>query len=173
MATDLSTLVDSFKREVATPGTFATTYPSTSENDILGTLADGFAEAQLDGFFPTYTLDPDTSTVTNTADADPTTNGLSLAGQALVVIYAGTRMIRAAFQASKATTRYKAGPVEYETSSSATVVVQLLRDLGDRKKAMIDLARGQTVDYVLDAYYGRLTRFFPDELPRYAIAGRL
>ncbi len=173
MSTDLSTLVDSFKREVATPGTFDTAFPETSEADIIGTLQDGFAEAQLDGFFPTYTLDPATGIVANAEDPDPATNGLSLAGQALVVIYAGTRVLRATFTANKTSTRYKAGPVEYETGSSSTVIVQLLRDLTDRKKAMTDLARGQTIDYVLDAYYGRLTRFFPAELPRYAIAGRL
>jgi hypothetical protein len=46
--TDLADLVESLKREVAIPGTFATVFPTTTDDDPTGALADGVAETQLD-----------------------------------------------------------------------------------------------------------------------------
>jgi hypothetical protein len=71
--------VESLKRVVATPGTFDTLFPDTTDQDLVGTLLDGIAQAQLDGLLASYTYD-DTGTVTP---------DLSAPQSALVILYAG------------------------------------------------------------------------------------
>ncbi len=147
MTTNLADMVDAFRREVAVPGTFETVYPDTTEADIIGQLGDALAEVKLDGFYATQTLD------LLTGDIEP---GLDLGGQALVVLYAGMRMIRAELRATNTSTRYKAGPVEYETGKSAAGLVQMLKDLAERRAALLSALRvGIALDAVLDGYTGR------------------
>ncbi len=158
MPTNLADMVDAFRREVAVPGTFDTVYPDTSETDIIGQLGDALAEVKLDGFYGDQVLD------LTTGDVTP---GLDLAGQALVVLYAGARLIRAELRATNTNTRYKAGPVEYETAKSAAGLVQMLKDLADRKAALLQaLKTGAALDLILDGYSGRY--FTPTMLPVYA-----
>lgn len=155
----LDGLIESYKREVAPPGQFDEVFPGVTEDDVLGALADGFAEAQLEGFFSNYTLDPDAFTV------DPL---LTSAGGALVVIYAGMRTVRNILR-SNVSTRYKAGSVEYETSQSASTMVELLKDMRQRRQELINLGRrGGSATYVLDGYFSRMTvagSFAPAEIP--------
>lgn len=146
----LDGLIDSYKREVAPPGQFAAAFPSAGDADIQGALADGFAEAQLDGFFGTYTLDPDAMTV------DPL---LTAAGGALVVLYAGMRTVRNALRMATSTT-YKAPGVEYSVQQSTGALTELLRDQRARRAELLALGRraaGATTTFVLDGYYGRMT----------------
>ncbi len=147
MATDLNDLVEPFKREVAVPGTFADTYPSTTDEMLAASLADAFGQAQLDGWFGSYLVDPQAYTV------DPE---LSAPAQALVVVYAGMRLIRARIMELTTSTRYKAGPVEYETARSAAVLKDLLAGLTSRRDQLLTLAtRASTSTYTLDAYPAR------------------
>ena len=148
--TDLGDLAEAFKREVAVPGTFATAFPSMSDDDIVGSLADAFGEAQLDGFFGTLSLDVDAGLV------DP---DLSVAGAALVVMYAGMRLIRQQLRGMK--TRYKAGPVEVEQSASA--LTEELKQIERRRIQVIQQAvragRGYGSVFVLDAYVSRAASY--------------
>lgn len=141
--TDLADLAEAFKREVAIPGTFLTAYPSVSDDDIAGALMDAFSEAQLDGFFGSLDLD---------VDAGEVTPDLSNAGAALVVMYAGMRMVRQQIRATK--TRYKAGPVELEQSAGA--LTEELKFLERRKTQLLQNAiragRGVGSVFTLDAY---------------------
>jgi len=157
MTTALADLVDPFRREVAVPGTFNTAYPATLESHIVGALMDSFAEAQLDGWFSSYALD---------LNAQEITPDVSLSGQALIINYAASRLIRAEMRAAT-NVRYKAGPVEYEVSRPATVYTALLKDLAARRDQLIKAAAtGARVDYVLDAYGARATGlFFLGEAP--------
>jgi hypothetical protein len=59
MADDLSDSLDSLRYAVARPGTFTTNYPETTDDMLLQTLMDGFAEAQLMGLLGTYSVDED------------------------------------------------------------------------------------------------------------------
>lgn len=139
-------LIASFQREVAIPGSFATAYPGMANSDIAAALADAFGAAQLDGFFATSVLDPVAGTVTP---------DLSPAGQALVVLYAGMRMIRAELR-TFTNRRYKAGPTEYEVSRPTSVLTELLKDLTVRKDALLKAAQiGQSLDVVLDGFMPR------------------
>jgi hypothetical protein len=127
--TDLSELVPSLQRVVAPPGSFATYYPDAGEGDMTGLLMDGMAQAMLDGFF-NHTL--------AWTDEGITTPDLTRGQQALVVIYAGDIMLRAAILQTNTSQRYKAGPVEYEVQNGASVLVELLKENAARKKALID-----------------------------------
>jgi hypothetical protein len=129
---ELSALVPSLQRALATPGTFADLFPDTSPNDLIGTLADAMAEAQLDGFLPNTSLDVLSS---------QTTPDLTVPEQALVVLYAMSRVVNARVANLKNRTRYKAGNVEAETEQSATVLVEMLRDLRGRKRRLLEEAK--------------------------------
>lgn len=147
---NLADLVEAFKREVSVPGNFATDFPNTSDDDLQAALADAFGEAQLDGFFGAMELD---------VDAGTTTPDLSLAGAALLVIYAGIRMTRQQLRALKTSTKYKAGPVEYDIQSSAGAITEELKQLQARKQNIIDGAvragRGRGTTFVIDGYISR------------------
>lgn len=136
MSTLLSTLVPALKRELAVPGTFDTVFPDTTDDDLVGALADGFAEAQLFGFFKTLTL----TAAGSDWQVDPE---LSAAGGALVVIYASIRGIRSQLRGIKTMSRYKAGPVEYETAQAASVLTAELAYLKARLDDILKHATGR------------------------------
>lgn len=168
MATDLNELIPSLKREVAVPGTFSRVYPNTSDGDLVGSLMDGFAQAQLDGFFLNQELNLDAETV------DP---DLSNAGRAAVVLYAASSILRAQIMSLKQRVSYEAGPVKYETENSASVLATLLRDITTRRTLLLDQvqeARRGATFAMQDMYADRVSgiegvfvgspRFYPYEL---------
>ena len=136
--TDLNDLLPSIKRAVAVPATFDTVFPNTTDPELVGQLEDGIAEAQLDGFLASVTLD---------INAHTTSPDLTLAQQALVVIYAGYRIITNKIRETATLTRYKAGPAEAETERTASMFNEIMRQLADRKKELIARAeRGEFDD---------------------------
>lgn len=154
---DLSEFVESLKREVAVPGTFAANFPTTTDDDLTGQLADAFAEAQLDGFFSTYDMDQNAVV----------TPDLSNAGQALVVIYAGIRFITTRMANLKSHTRYEASGAVFEQDNAASVLVQILKDLKDKKTRLVTLASagGAGKEFVIvDGYYVKAVDFYPEEV---------
>lgn len=128
--TSLETLVEALKRELAIPGVFADAFPDTTDDDLQAALADGFAEAQLWGFFSTMTLTEDNGTFT----VDP---DLSAAGGALILAFTATRTIRAWLRSLNSAERYKAGPVEYETERAASMLKAELDYLSKRLQDLI------------------------------------
>lgn len=132
--TALATLVEPLKRELAVPGLFADAFPSTVDDDLQASLADAFAEAQLYGFFPKMTL-AETNADFETSDV------LSAAGGALILIFAATRIIRSQLRTLATMEKYKAGPVEFEIQHAATVLTAELAYL----KATLDdlIAQGR------------------------------
>lgn len=144
---DLATLVEPLKREIAIPGEFDTTFPNTSDDDLTYSLADGFAEAQLDGYFPTLVLDPDDNSVTP---------DLSAAGGSLVIIYTGMRIIRSQLRALNTRSNYEAASVKYEVEKSSTVLREELKYLIKRRDDLTAQARRSTgATYVFDSYFAR------------------
>ena len=129
---ELIDLVPALQRAVAPPGEFTTYFPNTTDADLSATLADAMAEAQLDGFLASVSLD-----ITTESTAPDLTNPQ----QALVVLYAMARILHARVANLKNRTRYKAGAAEAETEQSASVLVELLRSVKERKKAMLEEAR--------------------------------
>lgn len=150
--TALSSYVDPLKRELAVPGTFDDVFPDTLPNDLIGSLADGFAEAQLWGFFTTLTLTSD--------DGDwVTSEDLSGSGGALVTLFTAARILRAQIRNLNTVERYKAGPAEVEFGKAATVLKAELDYINGRIKQLVDeakrAARGTFSATVHDNYFAR------------------
>lgn len=129
---DLIDLADSLRRAVAPLGEFETYFPEASDEDVEMMLADALAEAQLDGFLSQVSLDVSAATVAP---------DLTSPQQALVVLYGRARIITSRLANIKNRTRYKAGNVEAESETSASILVEILRDTQARKKQLLDDAR--------------------------------
>lgn len=155
--TSLQTLVDPLKRELAVPGTFDDIFPDSTDDDLLGSLADGFGEAQLRGFFPKMTL---------VASTDPldyeTSDDLSLAGSALIVIFTSMRIIRAQIRAMNTMERYKAGPTEFEIQHAASLLKAELDFLQSRLDDLITQAKYASIPMAVmfDNYHARVVAAF-------------
>lgn len=132
--TAISELVPALKRELAVPGTFNSAFPLTEDNHLTASLADGFAEAQLYGFFPTLILE-------DVGGDWETSEDLSASGAALVVIFTAMRIIRASLRATLTSERYKAGPAEVETQRSAMLLRDELKFLKDRLDGLVTNAQ--------------------------------
>jgi hypothetical protein len=159
---DLAELVEPLKRELAVPGTYDSVFPNTGDQDLLDSLADGFSEAQLDGYFSDYTLDLDTYLT------DP---DLSAGGGALIVLYTGMRIIRAQMRALNLSEKYNAGPVSYEIERSSTLLREELKYLMGRRDDLVAQAKRTGGTVVLDSYFTRSAvnwalqdGFYPAEL---------
>lgn len=150
--TSLADLVEPLKRYVAVPGAFEDTFPTTSDEDLIGSLLDGFAESQLDGYF--------TSPVYSATDEGEVSPDISRAEAALVTLYASTRIITTQLINLKTLQRYQAGNLVYETQQTAGVLTAILKDLQARKDAIIkrslQLGAGAAFE-MADAYYVRAT----------------
>lgn len=156
------------KRAISSPGGFAAEWPGLTDENVALILSDGFATAQMQGWFPTYSLNPDTFEVTP---------DLSNAGLMLAASYAAVKALRSKILSLQGGTRYKAGPVEAETSPQATVLTSLLKST----ESEIDFIRQQVASRVTPRI-GDLTAvrllgqsgldFETTEFPRYRLTGR-
>lgn len=166
MAVDLGDLVESLQREVNPPG--SDLFPNATEDDYLGNLQDAFWEARLDGMLAGYEerdaiVSSGFELVGDDYVALDENDDLTRDLQQLVVLYAGVRIVRNHLRAVNTVFRSKAGPVEFETQQSATLlkaildelkskrnlVLQRLSDLGSAESFYIDavLERERSVDY--------------------------
>lgn len=152
MTVDLSEYVDSLKREIQPPGSdlFAGVTPA----EWTQYLADAFWEARLAGFMPGYRADAQ-----GIIDTDPP-GGASLDRRwiALIVLYAGIRVLRNRILNTNTKFRAKAGPVEYEQENSATMLAEMLRQLRDTKAQILeDLLHSDVTEVmILDAFSTRV-----------------
>lgn len=154
--TALTTLVEPLKRELAVPGLFDEIFPFTDDAALTASLADGFSEAQLQGYFPTLTLGP--------PPAYETSENISAAGGALVILFTGMRIIRAQLRSLLLNERYKAGSAEYETTRSAMLLRDELKYLQTRIDALIlnaqRASRAVLSVTVIDNYWARNEQMF-------------
>lgn len=151
MSVDLSDYVDSLKREVSPPG--ATLFAGVGDDVFAGYLADAFWEVRLDGFMEPYISDAD-GIVTPQAAGAPDIGREDIA---LVILYAGIKIIRNRLLSTQTRLSAKAGPVEFTTENSANLLVEMLRELSAIKARLQYLKQfgtGQSVT-VLDAFSAR------------------
>jgi len=150
VAVDLSDYVGSLRREVTPLG--STLFASVSDDTLISYLADAFWEARLDGFLTKWTSDVD-GIVTPVAESGA---DITQAEIALIVLYAGVRILRNQILNTNTGFRAKAGPVEFEQQSSATMLAEMLKQLRDRKNQILDQAlQVGTSVAVFDAYSTR------------------
>ena len=152
MAVDLSEFVDSLRREITPLG--SDLFSSVNDAELTGYLSDAFWEARLDGFMANFVADEDgvvTPTTTGAADLDRRY-------VALVVLYAGIKVLRNRILNMNTSFRAKAGPVEFEQQNSATMLAEMLKQLRatkDRILEELDEAEMTSVMY-LDAFSVRI-----------------
>jgi hypothetical protein len=151
MAVDLADYVDSLKREVIPMGT--NLFADVNEDVWIGHLSDAFWEARLDGFLTGYVADAD-----GVVTPESGTTDLDRRYIALVVLYAGIRVLRNRILNMNTGFRAKAGPVEFEQQNSATMLAEMLKQLRatkDRILDELDEAEATSVLY-LDAFSTRV-----------------
>lgn len=153
----LADLVEPLKREVAVPGAFEAVFPNTSDDDLEATLLDAFAMAQLDGFFTSSTA----------TDLGVVTPDLSRGGAALIVIYAGVRILTVELINRKSHTRYEAGGAVFEQDFAASVLVQALKELSAKKAVLLSqiqaTQRAAIGITMVDGYFVKATDFYDGE----------
>jgi hypothetical protein len=154
MAIDLIDFVPALKREVQPPGTDL--YTGVDDADWVGYLADAFWEARLDGFMPGYITDGEDEDVT----IEPSSGTTDLPRQymALVILYAGVKVLRNRILNTQTQFRAKAGSVEFEQQNSATMLAEMLKQLKATKDRIIEelSALDETGVIMLDAYSTRV-----------------
>jgi hypothetical protein len=150
VAIDLSDYAPTLRREVTPLG--STLFASIPDTQLTPYLTDAFWEARLDGFLAGYTADEDGSVEPTTTGADD----VSPAGVALIVLYAGIRIMRNRILNMNTGFRAKAGPVEFEQQNSATMLAEMLKQLRDRKNQLLERALPLTDVLLVDAYSTRM-----------------
>ena len=151
MAVDLPDFVPSLKREVQPPG--STLFAGATESDWVGYLKDAFWEARLDGFLTGYVVDDETDQIVSTTEGAD----IDRASMALVILYAGIRVLRNRILNMNTGFRAKAGPVEFEQQNSATMLAEMLKQLRATKDRIIEtLDADATTTLILDAYSTRV-----------------
>lgn len=154
MAVDLSDYVDSLKREVSPPGT--DDFPSATDADWIGNMADAFWEARLDGLLAAWTCDVD-GLVTPQLITTPAQPDIGRDMIQLVVLYASFRIIRNALRGLRTQFRATAGPVTFEYQQSSNLLRELMKDIAMRRDMILtrlsDL--GSVPSYVIDGIIAR------------------
>lgn len=166
MPVDLEDFVPSLLREVNPPGVQEFTEASTT--DFTGYLSDAFWEARLDGFLSEFTEADGVIT--------PLTDGgdeIDREETTLIIIYAGCKILRNKILNTNTTFRAKAGPVEFETQNSATMLVEVLKELQKTKDLLLSKSeQGLSLDVCFDALPGRAYYFgLTGDLPHLALPG--
>lgn len=149
MAVDLEDLVPSLRREVSPAS--EDLYVDVVDADLVGHLSDAFWEGRLFGFFGGYDeTEGIVSPISGTTD-------LAREDQALVVIFAGIRIVRNALINQDVLFRAKAGPVEFETQSSANALTEAMRQLQAKVKFIYDKvgSLGTVTDHYIDGLAAR------------------
>ena len=145
MPTTLADYVDSLRREI-TPLGDEDPYSEVENTKLTGHLVDAFWEARLDGFMDGWRAGTDgTMTRDSGAEADFPREKV-----ALIVTYAGIRILRLRLMNTESHFKASAGPVEFETRNSAEVMRELLRQLQWRKEKFLE-ALERTDVQVIDA----------------------
>ena len=149
MSVDLSDYVDSLKREVSPPG--SDVFAGVGDDVFAGYLADAFWEVRLDGFVEPYSADPD-GIVTPLSDSGPDIGREDIA---LVILYAGIKIIRNRLLSTQTRLTAKAGPVEFTTENSANLLTEMLKELSNIKNRLLYLKTYNQDVTVLDAFSAR------------------
>lgn len=151
MAVDLGDLVENLKLEVNPPG--GDLFPGTLDTEWIGRLANAFWNGRLDGITAlTAYVEVDGSISPASGDTD-----MPRELQQVLVFLAGYAALMQRLSSIRTSLRAKAGPAEFETQNSATVLhdqaVALRERLHRVLARMSDL--GTTPDLVIDAVQAR------------------
>lgn len=149
MSVDLADFVEALQREVQPPG--VTIFAGVSDDTWVGYLTDAFWEARLDGFLGGYAAS------TDGVIAPESGNGPDIPRQmvALVLIYAGIKIIRNRLISTNTRFHAKAGPVEIEQDYSATLLTEMAKQLSAVKDRLLALQTFTTDVTLIDGFSAR------------------
>lgn len=149
MAVDIEDLIIELQGEVNPPG--QNNFSTAVDDEWITNLRNAFWEARVFGFWANYTeAEGFIAPITGTED-------LGRDQQQLIVLFAAARIIRNVLMNTPTEFRAEAGPVNFETQNSATLLVAILKDIRskvDLAMAAIGSITNTTVTYI-DSIIGR------------------
>jgi hypothetical protein len=156
--TDLAAYTTSVRNILARPGMFDTIFPETTDDGLVGLLQDALAECHMEATLLGYE-----------ADSNAQVRPAMMSGEiALVVLYAGIRMIRAELLNRISSSKYVAGPVSAETTYATNVLRDIMKALEVQKDAvttkLTTLGAGMAF-FMEDQYTANAFRFPPNGVP--------
>lgn len=152
MAIDLEDLVPALKREITPLDqqlAGADPFLTVTDETMLGYLSDAFWEGRLNRMFIGFDIVNDTIVpISGTTD-------MTRDWQQAVVLWAGYRLVLNDLRNVQSAFKAKAGPVEYETQRSATVLKGVLDVIVSRMNRLIYNLGAQNTAIVYDAIIER------------------
>lgn len=132
MAVDLGDLIEDLRAEINPPG--VDLYPTATDDDWINRLRNAFWEARIGGAFIGYRESDGLIAPVSGIDELPREQ------QQLIILYAGLNVVLADFRNTQSAFKAKAGPVEYETQRSATLLKGVLDLLKTKLASALDAA---------------------------------
>lgn len=150
MATlELADYVDTLRREILALGS-----TTVIDDDVLSDyMVDAFWEARLDGFFGGYDVTLDGTVIPAAGMPDFPREGI-----AVLTLYSAVKIIRNRILSTQSRFKAVAGPVEFETQQSPTLLTEMLRQLSTMKARLVELGPGGnrgTYVGLVDGFAGR------------------
>lgn len=143
--TDLANYTDSVRNIIARPGTFTTLFPETTDDGLVQLLQDALAECHLEGALIDFE-----------ADQNGLVRPLMTSGQAaMVVLYAGIRLLRGELLNRITASKYVAGPVSAETTYATNVLRDIMKALQAQKTEVtnrLSTSSAASAFYMGDSY---------------------
>jgi len=156
--TDLANYTNSVRRILARPGMFATVFPETTDDGLVGLLQDALAECHMEATLLGFEADD------NAIVRPPMMSG----HVALVVLYAGIRMVRAELLNRITSSKYVAGPVSAESAYATNVLRDIMKALETQKETVTTKLSTYSAGMVFsmeDQYAANAFRFPPNGVP--------
>lgn len=174
MATNVFDMVPQLQREVNPPG--YELFPDALPGDFLGYVTDGFWEGRLMGVFSGWTVKDGSelqTPVSGTFITNDDEDNFPDMEQMFCTIIAGFRLIQRRAVTLAQNLRAEAGPVEYESQISATVLREIMQSMERRlnqfKELYSDVIAAEVfyyMDGVAQANYALLAGL-PEQTVRY------
>lgn len=158
--TDLANSTDSVRFVMARPGTFADLFPETTDDNLIALLRDALAECHMERTLLDYESDD------NGLVRPVLTSGQT----AMVVLYAGLRLVRGELLNRITNAKYTAGPVSAETTYATNVLRDIMKALEAQKRDIttVTAVSGANAAFSMaDAYVANATGYTPNGIPAY------
>lgn len=149
--TNLGDYVDSLRAMLARPGTFDDLFPETDDDGLIQLLRDGLAECNMEQLLVGYVSD----------QQGIVRPEMPAGAIAMVVLFAGIRLVRSEILNRVTSTKYTAGPVSAEQSYSTNILRDVAKQLEAQKITLINLYRSSSAGvefYMADSFIANLTR---------------
>lgn len=156
--TDFGDYVDSLRAILARPGTFSDLFPETNDDGLIQLLRDGLAECNMEQLLVGYV-----SNINGIVRPE-----MPPGAAAMVVLFAGVRLVRSEILNRITSTKYVAGPVSAEQNYSTNILRDVAKQLEAQKLALIKVYSTSSAGaqfYMADAFIANLTKVTDNGIP--------